>query len=139
MMSIAFSGLTSMQCFPYMDDLIVIGTSEQHHLNNLRSVFESCRKYNLKLNPYKCEFFRPEVTYLGHKCTQNGVLPDDSKINTMTNYPMPNCKDSVKRFVAFANYYRKFINNFASIASPLNKLTRKKSTFEWTEECTYSF
>ena len=94
-MSIAFSGLTSMQCFPYMDDLIVIGTSEQHHLNNLRSVFESCRKYNLKHNPYKCEFFRPEVTYLGHKCTQNGVLSDDSKINTMTNYPMPNCKENL--------------------------------------------
>lgn len=139
MMSIAFSGLSSMQCFLYMDDLIVIGTSEQHHLNNLNSVFEACKKYNLKLNPYKCEFFRPEVTYLGHKCTQNGVLPDDSKIDTMTNYPIPTDKDSVKRFVAFANYYRKFIRNFANIAAPLNKLTRKKSTFDWTDECSESF
>lgn len=139
MMSIAFSGLTPMQCFLYMDDLIVIGSSEQHHLDNLKSVFETCKKYNLKLNPYKCNFFRPEVTYLGHRCTPSGVLPDDSKIETMKNYPIPNNKDSVKRFVAFANYYRKFIRNFASIAAPLNKLTRKKSTFVWTTECMHSF
>lgn len=139
MMSIAFSGLTPTQCFLYMDDLIVIGASERHHINNLKSVFESCKKYNLKLNPYKCEFFRSEVTYLGHRCTQNGVLPDDSKIKTMLNYPAPNSKDSVKRFVAFANYYRRFIRNFADIAAPLNKLTRKRSTFEWTSECKNSF
>ena len=139
MMSIAFSGLTPTHCFLYMDDLIVTGTSERHHLDNLKSVFKALKKYNLKLNPYKCKFFRPEVTYLGHRCTQNGVLPDNSKIDTMINYPIPTDKDSVKRFVAFANYYRKFIKNFASIAAPLNKLTRKNSKFEWTNECTNSF
>lgn len=139
MMAIAFSGLTPMQCFLYMDDLIVIGISEQHHLKNLKSVFEACEKYNLKLNHYKCEFFRPEVTYLGHRCTQNGVLPDNSKIETMMNYPRPNSKDAVKRFLAFANYYRKFVRNFADIAAPLNKLTRKKSSFDWTTECSHSF
>lgn len=139
MMSIAFSGLSPMQCFVYMDDLIVIGKSEKHHFKNLRSVFESCRKYNLKLNPYKCKFFRPEVTYIGHRCTQNGVLPDDSKIDTVKNYPTPTDKDSVKRFIAFANYYRKFIPHFASIAHPLNRLTRKTSLFKWSEECENSF
>lgn len=139
MMSIAFSGLSPTQCFLYMDDLIVIGVSEKHHLQNLESVFKSCQKFNLKLNPHKCQFFRPEVTYLGHRCTQKGVLPDESKIITVENYPTPTNKDSVKRFVAFANYYRKFINNFASIAHPLNILTRKKSTFNWTTACEKSF
>lgn len=139
MMSIAFSGLSPMQCFVYMDDLIVIGTTEKHHLENLKAVFNACRKYNLKLNPHKCSFFRPEVTYIGHKCTQNGVLPDDSKLDTVKNYPRPIDKDSVKRFVAFANYYRKFIHHFATIAKPLNALTRKKSIFKWTENCENSF
>ena len=37
------------------------------------------------------------------------------------------------------NYYRKFIPNFATIAKPLNNLTRKKVNFEWTEECESSF
>lgn len=139
MMSIAFSGLSPMQCFVYMDDLIVLGTSEQTHLENLEAVFTSCRKYNLKLNPYKCSFFRPEVTYIGHKCTKDGVLPDDTKIDSVRNYPRPHDKDSAKRFVAFANFYRKFIHHFATTAKPLNALTRRRSKFEWTERCEHAF
>lgn len=69
MMTIAFSGLTPQKAFIYMDDLIVIGLSENQHLQNLKSVFEMCRKHNLKLNPDKCEFFKSEVTFLGHNCT----------------------------------------------------------------------
>lgn len=139
MMSIAFSGLSPMQCFLYMDDLIVIGASEQHHLANLQSVFDACRKSNLKLNPYKCQFFRKEVTYLGHLCTPNGVTPDMSKIDKVKNYPIPQNKDDVKRFVAFANYYRKFIKHFASKAFHLNKITKKKSIFVWTPNCQKAF
>lgn len=139
MMSLAFSGLTPEKAFLYMDDLIVIGCSEKHHLNNLQSIFENCRKYNLKLNPKKCSFFKHEVTYLGHKCTTEGVTIDDSKINAIMRYPVPKNPDETKRFVAFANYYRKFIKDFASLTQPMNKLTRKNVKFQWNNDCQKSF
>lgn len=135
MMSIAFSGLNPFTCFLYLDDLIVLGISENHHLKNLKTVFETCRKFNLKLNADKCNFFRSEVTYLGHKCTDKGILPDDAKFEIIKNYPRPFDKDSTKRFIAFCNYYRRFIPLFAEIAYPLNKLTRKRYDFQWTDEC----
>lgn len=65
MMSTIFRGVPLDTCFLYIDDIIVIGRSKKHHLKNLRTVFERCRKYNLKLNPHKCQFFRCEVQYLG--------------------------------------------------------------------------
>lgn len=139
MMTIAFSGLSPEQSFIYMDDLIVIGYSENHHINNLRQVFETCRKYNLKLNPEKCNFFRNEVQFLGHKCTQDGLKPDETKINVVEKYVRPKDKKETKRFTAFANYYRRFIPNFAAIAKPLNNLTGKMTPFVWTEECERSF
>lgn len=139
MMSLAFSGLTPSACFLYMDDIIVIGRSIPHHLKNLESIFETCRKYNLKINPTKCQFFRKEVSYIGHRCTDKGILPDNAKLHTMLEYPSPKNKDEVKRFVAFANYYRRFIQNFARIAQPLNKLTRKDTDFLWSKECQTSF
>ena len=139
MMSIAFSGLPAERAFIYMDDIIVIGMSESHHLSNLRNVFEICRECNFKLNPDKCEFFQPQVTFLGHTCTANGILPDQSKIQAVLKYPKPTSKEEVKRFVAFANYYRRFIPNFAHLAQPLNHLTQKRSIFNWTTECEYSF
>ena len=139
MMSIAFSGIPPNQAFLYIDDIIVIGCSKSHHLEHLKNVFEVFRKYNLKLNPYKCDFFRTEVTFLGHKCTANGLLPDDSKITAVQNYTTPKSKDDVKRFVAFANYYRRFIPNFSNLAAPLNKLGSKKVEFVWDEKCEIAF
>lgn len=139
MMNIAFSGLNAHQAFIYMDDIIVIGCSKNHHVKNLISVFDTCRKYNLKLNPLKCKFFKNEVNFLGHRCTANGILPDKSKIDAVRNYTRPTDKDATKRFVAFANYYRKFLRNFAEMASPLNNLTRKNTDFVWTDNCEKSF
>lgn len=139
MMSIAFSGLIPLLCFLYMDDIIVIGRSMRHHLKNLEKIFQTCRAYNLKINPEKCQFFRHEVTYIGHKCTNRGIMPDTTKLSAVKDYPVPKSKDSAKRFVAFANYYRRFIQNFATLAKPINHLTKKTSEFIWTDECQQSF
>lgn len=49
MMTLAFSGLPPENAFIYMDDIIVIGCSVKHHLQNLENVFAVCRKYNLKI------------------------------------------------------------------------------------------
>jgi len=139
MMSMAFAGVTPEKAFLYMDDLIVIGCSEKHHFTNLRDVFDTCRKYNLKLNPEKCQFFKKEVTFLGHKITDKGILPDESKYDIINNYPIPQTADEVKRFVAFCNYYRRFIPHFASLTLPLNKLIKKNAQFVWSAECQQSF
>ena len=113
MMAIAMAGLTPEHAFIYIDDIVVIGCSLRHHLENLEKVFKRLRQYNLKLNISKCKFLRTEVTYLGHKITNKGILPDDSKFEAIKNYPIPKNADDVRRFVAFCNYYRKFVENFA--------------------------
>lgn len=139
MMSLAFSGLSPAKAFLYMDDLVVIGCSEQQMINNLREVFKICRQFNLKLHPDKCHFFRHEVTYLGHKCTNKGILPDDSKFSYILNYPRPNDSESTRRFIAFCNYYRRFVPNFSKYAFHLNNLTKKNTPFVWTDNCEISF
>ena len=139
MINIALAGLTPESAFVYIDDIVVVGCSIDHHLNNLEQIFQRLRHYNLKLNPQKCKFFRTEVTYLGHKITNNGIWPDDSKFQTIRDYPEPTNTDEVRRFVAFCNYYRKFVPNFAHIAKPLNNLLKKGTTFTWNEERRRSF
>lgn len=125
MMTIAMAGLSPEMAFVYIDDIIVVGCSIRHHLENLSTVFNRLRKYNLKLNAKKFKIFSTEVTYLGHKITDKGILPDSSKFDTILNYPVPKNSDDVRRFVAFCNYYRKFVPNFATIAYPLNQLLKK--------------
>ncbi|KAG7310106.1 hypothetical protein JYU34_004645 [Plutella xylostella] len=138
-MSIAMSGLTFEKCFVYLDDLIVFGRNLEMHNKNLIDVFERLRKTNLKLNPEKCQFLKKEILYLGHVVSANGVAPDPTKISTLQNYPVPTTAEEVKRFVAFCNYYRKFVPSFADITSPLNKLCRKNEQFIWTKDCDDAF
>lgn len=139
MMAIAMAGLTPEVAFLYIDDIIVIGCSQSHHLKNLTIVFKRLRERNLKLNPEKCQFFQTEVIYLGHKISVEGVSPDPSKYEAIKNYPTPKNADEIRRFVAFCNYYRRFVPNFAEIAQPLNKLLKKKAKFDWTENQQYAF
>lgn len=63
--------------------------------------------------------------YLGHVVSGDGKLPDPEKVRVLKVYPTPTNTDDVKRFVAFANNYRKFIKNFAGMAYPLNLLCKK--------------
>lgn len=139
MMTMAMAGLTYEKCLVYLDDLIIMGRNLSDHNKNLMDVFERLRKVNLKLNPTKCTFLKKHLLYLGHVVSGDGVLPDPEKINVMKNYPIPKSTDEVKRFVAFVNYYRKFIPNFAEKAYHLNLLCRKNVTFDWNVNCQKAF
>lgn len=139
MVTIAMSGLNYEQCLVYQDDLICFGRNLPQHNQNLINILCRLRKVNLKLNPIKCKFLQKEIIYLGHVVSERGVFPDPEKIKVLLNYPTPKNSSDVKRFVAFAGYYRKFINGFAEIAFPLNYLLKKNIDFHWTEECENAF
>lgn len=139
LMTIAMAGLTYEKCFVYLDDLIVFGRNLREHNKNLMDVLLRLRTVNLKLNPSKCEFLKKEILYLGHIISSEGISPDPGKIVALKEYPVPKNVDETKRFVAFANYYRKFISNFSELATPLNKLCKKYARFDWTNECNEAF
>lgn len=124
-MTLAFSGLEPTKTFLYMDDLIVIECSVNHMLKNLKNVCEQYRKHNLKLHPDKCSFFRSEVNFLGHLCTDNGILPDGSKYKIIENYPITTDADSARRFIAFCNYYRRFVKNVSFYSRHITRLCEK--------------
>jgi RNase H-like domain found in reverse transcriptase/Reverse transcriptase (RNA-dependent DNA polymerase)/Integrase zinc binding domain len=139
LMTVALSGLNYDKCFVYLDDIIVFGSNLETHNKNLLAVLQRLREVNLKLNPQKSKLLGKEVLYLGHKITAEGIAPDPEKIGVVKDYPVPKNADETKRFVAFANYYRKFIKDFSKITQPLNKLSRKGVRFEWTEDCQEAF
>lgn len=139
MMTLAMSGLNYEKCLVYQDDLAVFGRNLNNHNQNLTDVLSRLRKVNLKLNPEKCKFLQKEILYLGHIVSESGILPDPQKTKVIDNYPRPQNTQEVKRFVAFLNYYRKFIPSFAEYANSLNKLCCKNVSFVWTDNCEKSF
>lgn len=128
-------GFQGIKGFVYLDDVIIYGKNLREHNAKLAEVFDICRLSNLKLQCTKCQFLRKEITFLGHLITPAGIKPNPTTVEAVHKFPNPRNKREVQSFLGLANYYRRFIPRFSEIAEPLNKLTRKRVTFEFTEEC----
>jgi len=107
--------------------------------DKLRDVFARLRMHNLKLQPEKCEFFRKEVTYLGHKLTTQGLLPDCDKVKAVKEFPTATNTRELKAFLGLCGYYRRFIPNFSKIAKPMTELLRKNTPSVWNQRIDEAF
>ena len=130
---IAMSGLNYDTCLCYFDDLIVPSTNIKQHCERLESVLDRLRSYNLRVKASKCTFGATKVVYLGHTVSAQGIHTDPKKIEAVRTLTAPQNIEQVRSFLGLAGYYRKFIPNFATIASPLVTLTMKGSSFVWGE------
>ena len=123
----------------YIDDIIIYSTNFEEHLNDIENVLKVLKTSGLKLKPSKCEWVKQEVSFLGHIVSAKGMTPDPVNTEKVRNFPVPRNIKDIQRFIGIASYYRRFIKNFATIASPLHKLTRKDKTtgknvdFHWSE------
>ena len=82
----AFRGSIGKNCLAYIDDIVVFGETLQQYTDNLQLVLDRIRKLGLKLEPTKCEYLKPQLEYLGHLITKDGVKPNPSKIGTIQNF-----------------------------------------------------
>ena len=114
----------------YIDDIIIMGRSFEEHLQNLQQVFERLKLAGLKLHPGKCQFLQQKVYFLGHIVSTDEIMPDPQKTSKVEAWLIPTKIQEVQQFLGLANYYRRFIQNFAIIAAPLHKLTERNRAFK---------
>lgn len=139
LMDTVLSGLKWKTCLVYLDDVIVFSATFEEHLKRLLSVLQAIRSAGLTLKPEKCHFGFEELQFLGHVVSQEGVKPDPDKTAAVAKFARPVDKKAVRRFLGLCAYYRRFIADFAHIASPLTRLTREDVAFVWGEEQEASF
>jgi len=133
-MNIALDDVLYHHAMVYLDDIIIFSHSIEEHIEHVDQVITLISKAGLKIKPEKCEFAKTEIIYLGHIISSSGIKPNPAKIDSVTNYPPPKDVNQLRTFLGIVNYYRKFIPNFAHIAHPLTKLTRKNLTWHWEKE-----
>lgn len=85
----------------------------------------------MTLNKEKCMFPSPEVSYIGHIISSEGVRPDPKKIEAITKMPPPEDKKGVERLLGTINYLAKFIPYMSRVTQPIRTLLRKDITFHW--------
>ncbi|KAL4014620.1 hypothetical protein IC575_026829 [Cucumis melo] len=110
----------------FIDDILIYSKTEAEHEEHLRIVLQTLRDNKLYAKFSKCEFWLKQVSFLGHVVSKAGVSVDPAKIEAIRLDPTFHIGE-VRSFTGLASYYRRFVENFSRIATPLTRLTGRSS------------
>ena len=85
-------------------------------------------EHGLKLKPSKCNFFRTEISYLGHKVSAAGMELGTEGLKGIAEIAPPTTYIQVHKFLGATGYFRRFIKGYARIAKPLNDLLQGENS-----------
>uniref|UniRef100_A0A1X7SPZ3 Reverse transcriptase domain-containing protein n=2 Tax=Amphimedon queenslandica TaxID=400682 RepID=A0A1X7SPZ3_AMPQE len=118
----------------YIDDILVTGTDDADHINNLHAVLQTLEEAGLTLKESKCKFGVPSVEYLGHIIDSDGLHPSEAKVKAIWEAPTPINVTELKSFLRLFNYYHKFLPDVATVLSPLHLLLCEDPSWKWSQD-----
>lgn len=106
----------------WLDDLLFHCRNTTHLLQSLRSFFELCRDYNIKLNARKCQLYLTEVKCCGRLISANGIKLDPARIEGLITMPTPENGEQLQQFLCAANWLRSTIPTYTTLVAPLHAI-----------------
>ena len=144
----AFQRLMDMVCagldfvFVYLDDILIASESAAEHKEHLRILFHRLQEHGLVVKTEKCVFGVPEIDFLGHRVTSDGIQPLPIKVKAIAEFPTPTSITLLERFIGMVNFYHIFVPGAAEMMKPLYQaLTGKPrpKILTWSHEMGKAF
>ena len=123
----------------YVDDMIAKTKEGEDHVKVLEKLFKRLRKFQLKLNPEKCNFGVTSKKLLGFVVNQKGIEIDPDKVKAIQELPPPKTLKEVRGLLGRLNYIARFISQLTDKCEPLFKLLKKNAQIKWNDECEEAF
>lgn len=114
----------------YIDNLLVASHTPQKYKQHIWLLFTHLTNYCLIINVKKGLFGVPELDFLSHLITPDGIQPLPFKVQAVHDFPCPTTQQALQEFLGLVNFHARFIPHCASLLRPLASLlaTRKNST-----------
>ncbi len=123
----------------FIDDILIYSKTKEEHDKHVRQVLDLLRQHKLYAKRSKCKMYRQSVEFLGHVVSERGIEMDPSKVQAVSEWPVPGSAKDIRCFLGLAGYYRRFIRGFSAIAAPISELLKEEHKFEWTAQQQQSF
>lgn len=82
----------------FFDDILIYSKDMRKHVEHLEKVLQLLKQHQIYVNQKKCSFVQPELEYLVHIITRNGVAADPKKVAAMVDWPIPKDLKSLRGF-----------------------------------------
>ena len=117
----------------FVDDVLVGTETEKGHNEIVEEILRRPEENDLYVKPEKCVWKARRIGFLGVVIGPKGIEMETEKVDGVLNWPQPRNVKDVRKFLGLANYYRRFIKDFARIARPMNVLMQKDEKWQWEE------
>lgn len=141
--------LGDLECvFVYVDDILISSKNPEEHKQHIRIVLKKLSDNGIQINPNKCQLGVTSIEFLGCNIDQNGITPNQSKIQAINDFPAPTSVKQLQRFLGLINYYHRFVPKMAALNAllydHLKSLQSKQrgsrlKDFTWSNECDEAF
>lgn len=122
----------------YIDDILIYIPFTATHVSHVRQVLFRLLKNQLYIKSEKCKFHVSSISFLGY--SQEAMAINEANVAPVTECLTPRTVKELQCFPGFANFYRRFIHWFSSIATPLMSLLRRGSKWlSWNEASDNAF
>jgi len=118
----------------FVDDVLVGTETEKGHDKIVEEILRKLEENDLYVKPEKCVWKARKIRFLGVIIGPNGIEIEKEKMDRVLSWLEPKNVKDVRKFLGLANYYRRFIKNFAQVARLMNVLTRKDVKWQWGQE-----
>jgi len=118
----------------FVDNILVRTETEEGHDKIVEEILRRLKENDLYIKPEKCIWKVRKIGFLGVVIGPNGIEMEEKKVDGVLSWPEPKNVKDVRKFLGLANYYRRFIKDFAQVAKPINVLTRKDVKWQWRVE-----
>jgi ADP-ribose pyrophosphatase YjhB (NUDIX family) len=135
-----FKDMIDLGLFAYIDDLLIYVKNEEEHDEIVKEVLKRLRANILAVSAEKCSWKQPEVKFLGYLIVREGIKMSEEKVKGVLEWKSPTSVVEVQAFLGFANFYRRFIQDYSRIARPLRELTKGDGrNWNWMPETELAF
>uniref|UniRef100_A0A0N5BZN8 RNA-directed DNA polymerase n=1 Tax=Strongyloides papillosus TaxID=174720 RepID=A0A0N5BZN8_STREA len=110
----------------WLDDIVVYSKDHLSHIQHLRITLKKLHQAGIMLNPKKCQFFRSEITFLGHRLGNGKFRLEDARVEAISSIQPPQCFKSLRSFLGCIEAFRSFIPQFAVLSLPLTNILSLK-------------
>ena len=117
----------------FINDVIVGMETEEKHDELVVEVVKRLEENDLYVKSEKCKWKVREVEFLDVVIGPERIRIEKEKVKGVLEWLTPKCVKDIQKFLGLANYYRRFIEGFATVARPLHDLVKKNKKWDWTE------